>query len=113
MNPTLQQLLWERIDTDPRLDEEAGLLILAAADGPEALEEALEGRVVGRAEPAVTAEQPAEPVGAYLGPVTVEGFRRSSRHAATAARPRADLGGGAQRLGKVQFRRGQRDPADR
>jgi energy-coupling factor transporter ATP-binding protein EcfA2 len=75
MNPTLQQLLWERIDTDPRLDEEAGLLILAAADGPEALEEALEGRVVGRAEPAVTAEQPAEPVGAYLGPVTVEGLR--------------------------------------
>jgi hypothetical protein len=109
MNPTLQQLLWERIDTDPRLDEEAGLLILAAADSPEALEEALEGRVVGRAEPAVTAEQPAEPVGAYLGLPR----RWSSRHAATAARPRADLGGGAQRLGKVQFRRGHRDPADR
>ena len=32
---TLQHLLWERIDADPRLGEEAGPLIGAAADGPQ------------------------------------------------------------------------------
>jgi recombinational DNA repair ATPase RecF len=72
---TLQDLLVERIDADPRLDEEAGLLILAAANGPEALEEALEDRTAGRAGPAAADGQAVAPVRAYLGPITVEGFR--------------------------------------
>jgi recombinational DNA repair ATPase RecF len=72
---TLQDLLSERIDADPRLDEAAGLLVLAAADGPETLQEALEGGAVDRAEPAAAAKQAVEPLRAYLGPITVEGFR--------------------------------------
>jgi recombinational DNA repair ATPase RecF len=71
---TLQDLLLKRID-DPHLDEAAGLLILAAAHGPDALQQALEDRAVDRAESAATVEQVAEPVSAYLGPITVEGFR--------------------------------------
>jgi energy-coupling factor transporter ATP-binding protein EcfA2 len=74
MDPMLRQLLWDRIDHDRRLDDEVGLLVMAAADGPEALQEALEGEAVDRTEPAGGAP-PAEPVGAYLGSVTVEGFR--------------------------------------
>jgi hypothetical protein len=75
VDSTLQRLLWERIDTDPHVDDEAGLLILAAADGPDALDEALEGRAGDCAKPAATVELPLEPVGAYLGPITIEGFR--------------------------------------
>lgn len=75
MDRTLQDLLSKRIDDDPRLDEAAGLLILAAADGSDALELALEDRAVDRAGPTATAEQAVEPARAYLGPITVEGFR--------------------------------------
>ncbi len=71
----LQHLLWERIDADPRLGEEAGPLVGAAADGPDALQGALEERPVERPEPVEPVEQAVEPVGAYLGPITVEGFR--------------------------------------
>jgi energy-coupling factor transporter ATP-binding protein EcfA2 len=75
MDPMLQHLLCERIDNDRRLDDEVGLLIMCAADGLEALQEALEGRAVERAQPTAMVEQPVDPVGAYLGPLVVEGFR--------------------------------------
>jgi energy-coupling factor transporter ATP-binding protein EcfA2 len=87
MDRMLQHLLWERIDTDSRLDDEVGLLVMAAADGPDVLDEALEGRAVDRAEPAATVEQPVEPVGAYLGPVAVEGFRGVGPRASLLLRP--------------------------
>jgi DNA repair exonuclease SbcCD ATPase subunit len=75
MDPTLQRLLWDRIDADASLGAEAGLLIMAAADGPEALQAALEGQSIGDPQPA-PADAPAQaPTGAYLGPITVEGFR--------------------------------------
>src|SRR6266508_2402603 len=83
---TLQDLLLERIDADPRLDEAAGLLILAAADGPDALMQALEDRAVDRAEP-TTVGQAVEPVGAYLGPITVEGFRGVGQPASLPLQP--------------------------
>jgi len=83
---TLQDLLLERIDADSRLDEAAGLLILAAADGPDALMQALEDRAVDRAEP-TTVGQAVEPVGAYLGPITVEGFRGVGQPASLPLQP--------------------------
>jgi recombinational DNA repair ATPase RecF len=75
MDPTLQRLLWDRIDTDASLGAEAGLLIMAAADGPDALQAALTGASIGTAEPVPADPRAQGPVGAYLGPITVEGFR--------------------------------------
>jgi hypothetical protein len=75
MDPTLQRLLWDRIDADPDLGDDAGLLILAAADGPDALQEALEGKPVDHPGPMPTGAPALEPVGAYLGPISVQGFR--------------------------------------
>jgi hypothetical protein len=75
MDPTLQRLLWDRIDADSSLGDEAGLLIMVAADGPDALREALEGQPIGQPEPTPTDVPVLEPIGAYLGPITVQGFR--------------------------------------
>jgi recombinational DNA repair ATPase RecF len=75
MDSTLQRLLWDRIDADPILGDEAGLLVMAAADGPDALQDALEGQTADQRMPLPIDAQPVEPVGAYLGPITVEGFR--------------------------------------
>jgi recombinational DNA repair ATPase RecF len=79
MDSTLQRLLWDRIDADSRLDDDAGLLVMAAADGADALQEALEGQTPHRLAPARSDAQPVEPVGAFLGPITVEGFRGIGR----------------------------------
>jgi energy-coupling factor transporter ATP-binding protein EcfA2 len=87
VNTALAALLWERIEADPHLKDEVGLLIMAAADGAEALLEALEG-LAGRRSPAPPVpEQAQEPPGAYLGPVTVEGFRGVGRSAVLPLEP--------------------------
>src|SRR5574341_2021429 len=75
VDATLQDLLCQRIDADAALADAAGLLILAAADGREALQEALEAGAAGSAEAAATVGQALEPIHAYLGPIRVEGFR--------------------------------------
>lgn len=75
MDPMLQRLLWDRIDADASLGAEAGLLVLAAAEGPDVLQETLEGPSVGQLGPAPASTEAVAPIGAFLGPITVEGFR--------------------------------------
>jgi hypothetical protein len=73
---TLDLVSWvsQQIDDDAHFDESAGLLVLAALDGDEALDSYLEGEdSPAVAEPAV--EEADEPVGAFLKSIRVEGFR--------------------------------------
>ncbi|HWC23840.1 MAG TPA: AAA family ATPase [Flexivirga sp.] len=63
-----------RIDEDKDLDPEVGLLVLAALEGDDALDEYLEhGDKQTVAE--LAAEEPVDPVGAFLKSIRVEGFR--------------------------------------
>ena len=82
MEHTLQRLLWERIGADPELDDEAGLLVMAAAEGPEALWEALEGQLGPSAAPAPSLW----PRPGRRGPISV---RSASRDFAGSALPRS------------------------
>jgi energy-coupling factor transporter ATP-binding protein EcfA2 len=76
MQESLQRQLLSRIDADRGLSTEAGILILAACEGEAALSKTLEGEAD---EARLLVDSPTEtaiaPSGAYLGPVSVEGFR--------------------------------------
>jgi hypothetical protein len=72
---SLRRQLWDRIDRDSKLSTEAGILVLAATDGAAVLEKALGGEAVESARLVETVDQIPSPVGAYLGPIAVEGFR--------------------------------------
>lgn len=76
---TMHLVNWvaQRIHDDPALSEESGLLILAALEGPAALDEYLgQGvRSVASIEEAAQPEGAVEPAGAFLKSIMVEGFR--------------------------------------
>jgi energy-coupling factor transporter ATP-binding protein EcfA2 len=76
VNELLQRQLTARIDGDSRLSTEVGILVLAATDGEAALTRALGGEAAeGTRLVDFLSEAAQSPVGAYLGPLTVEGFR--------------------------------------
>ncbi|WP_460599424.1 AAA family ATPase [Flexivirga lutea] len=64
----------QQIDADSSLDAEVGLLVLAALEGNDTLDDYLE-----HGDPApvdeLNTEEPVEPVGAFLNSIRVEGFR--------------------------------------
>ena len=79
VNPAAGQLaadLVARLSQDPKPDDERDMLVLAALDGPEALNGYLDSHAEpSRPEPLPEAEKNREPLGAYLKTITVEGFR--------------------------------------
>lgn len=79
--------------TEEGLDDQAGLLILAALEGPESLEEYLEsgGARTSVADAAADTEVAAEPIGAFLRSIEVEGFRGVGRKSALELDPRPGL----------------------
>ena len=82
----------ERLDLDAAIRKEAQYLTLAACESDDALAE-----VLGGSRPARPATAPAteagdgEPSGAYLGAITVEGFRGIGRQASLALSPGVGL----------------------
>lgn len=73
MDEELLGLVARRLDTS-KIDDNAGLLVLAACEGDAALVDAVGGGNPVLSEPKETGEH-GEPVGAYLESITVEGFR--------------------------------------
>ena len=65
----------ERLDADDGLPEDVEYLVMAACEGDEELGEALGGNDVMRPQIAPANAQRVVPPGAYLGGITVEGFR--------------------------------------
>ena len=73
----LKTTVLARADADEALSEHARLVVLAALESPEELADALGGAGVSGqpADSPTTPETTAEPVGAYLASITVQGFR--------------------------------------
>lgn len=67
-------LVLDRLAADEELAAGVDLIVLAACEGPESLDQALDGSPKPRPE-VVRSSSDAEPAGAYLTSVTVEGFR--------------------------------------
>ena len=109
----LAQLLSDRFTADRSLTEEVRHLVVGAFRGPEELE-----AVLGGAEPEELLPGPAgpasEPAGAYLGSVTVEGFRGigPATRLEIQAGPGLTLVVGRNGSGKSQPGGGPRSPAD-
>jgi len=76
MDESLERTIYERLSTGAdTIGDEAALLVMAACNGPSVLEEALQGKASTRAAGVGPPSPPPEPVGAYLGPLSVQGFR--------------------------------------
>lgn len=74
----LLDVVRSRVDADSSLDTAAALLVLAALEGGEALDQALDGVPAAESPPAGTGAEPrddSEPAGAYITSLEVEGFR--------------------------------------
>lgn len=78
-----------RADEDDSLSESARLVVLAALEGPDLLDEVLGGAELSAQQTnQLTATDPdAAPVGAYLASITVEGFRGIGPKVTVALRP--------------------------
>ena len=92
--------------TDHTLSEQARLVVLAALESSNDLSEALgdEATSPERADSLTTTEQEgAEPIGAYLRSITVQGFRGIGAQVTLPFHPgpRIDRGGRSRRLGQV------------
>ena len=77
MNEPLRQLVETRLNNDDKVDDEWGLLVLAALAGSESLEQELDEAPTKPAEETEPpdAPQPPEAKGAYLKSIDIEGFR--------------------------------------
>jgi predicted ATPase len=75
VDPHLLGLVLDRLSADDELNEAAADLVLAACEGPIALEQAISGRSPERPQPLLPDGLIAEPAGAYLRSVSVQGFR--------------------------------------
>lgn len=77
MNSALEHLLLERLGRSDDLDDDAVALVLASCDGKSELEAALRGETAPKTVAAsqLALEPDAEPAGAYLGWIEVQGFR--------------------------------------
>jgi DNA repair exonuclease SbcCD ATPase subunit len=72
----LIDLVLDQADADQTLSEQAKMLVLAALDGGESLSSALAAPTNAPVRsPSPTTDDPAQPVGAYLTAIEVEGFR--------------------------------------
>ncbi len=75
MDPALLRIVEERLDADGAGDHDWAMLVLAACDGPEALDTVLGGAAHQGRNTAATVAAEGEPLGAYLRSITVQGFR--------------------------------------
>jgi len=75
VDPYLQQLVFDRLTADDALDDAAADLVLAACEGPDALEDAIGGRSPERPETLRADGPEPDPPGAYLKSIAVQGFR--------------------------------------
>lgn len=76
MESALLDVVFDRLVADAGVSDEVQDIVLAACEGPDALSERLSGEAAPRATPAQDGTAgDAEPAGAYLRSVTVEGFR--------------------------------------
>lgn len=73
MDPQLEAIVLSRLAADQAGQADWAALILGGLEGPAALEALLAGRT--HASAAVTRPAAPRPAGAYLGAITVEGFR--------------------------------------
>lgn len=77
MDERLMSIVARRIDADQSLSDDVGLVVLAACEGDTELNEAISAGP-GKSMPPATVlpeTDTVEPAGAYLGSITVEGFR--------------------------------------
>ncbi len=74
MNEELITAISRRLDADASISDDAGLLVLAACDGDATLMSAISGDFAPY-ETEIEERGTAEPGGAYLRSITVEGFR--------------------------------------
>lgn len=75
VDPHLQQLVLDRLAADDDLEAAAADLILAACEGPAALEDAIAGQSPARPDTRLADGPEQEPAGAYLKSIAVERFR--------------------------------------
>ena len=75
MDPELAELVGQKLVADPDIEDSAAVLVLAALEGEEPLEEALTGGSSPEASGQGGSGGPPTPVGAYLTSIAVEGFR--------------------------------------
>jgi AAA domain len=87
MDPFLLHLLLERRLADDGLDDTRRDLVLAACEGPEALEAELSGAADSPELETVQPELPSDPPGAYLSSISVTGFRGVGPSAAVELTP--------------------------
>jgi len=99
-------------DADDSLAEEAKFVVLAALEGGDWLDRALDGARLAVPAPQAKVERP---VGAYLQSISVKGFRGIGPAAVLGLQPgpRPDGGRRPERLGQVDIRRGVGDGPDR
>ena len=88
MDEALLSTVFERIESD-RIADAVGDLVLAACLGDDSLAAALGGQATPR--PEVVAAESAEPAGAFLTSIVVEGFRGIGAPATLTLRPGAGL----------------------
>ena len=113
----LKNFVLSLADTDYTLSEQVRLVVLAALGAPNDLAEVLgDDATSSELVESLTAveEDGAEPVGAYLRSITVQGFRGIGAQVTLPFRPGPglDRGGGPQRLGQVDAGRGSRAGVD-
>lgn len=75
MDSYLQQLVFDRLTADDDLADDVADLVLAACEGPQALDDALDGHPPAHPQNVSADDPPPEPPGAYVKSVAVQGFR--------------------------------------
>lgn len=71
VDPHLQQLILDRLAADEKLDDAVADFVLAACDGSQSLEAAIDGQSPERPEAAAPGGGAPEPPGAYVNSVTI------------------------------------------
>ena len=71
----ITEWIWDRIDADPQLPEDAKYLVVAAIDGPDSFDAAITGTAIVRSPAPAATVPPPEPAKAFLSKIVVEGFR--------------------------------------
>lgn len=80
MNDTLLSLVYERLERSGAINEPWSSLVMAACEGPAAVEHVLDRGAIEQQAPTPPVEAP-EPPGVFLGPIAVAGFRGVGKRA--------------------------------
>lgn len=72
---SLTEVVWDLLDADSGLDEQAKYAVIAALESDDALKEQIDGTAAPVERPSADGAPVVEPLGAYLKSITVAGFR--------------------------------------